>query len=887
MTVTEKRFRMKSKLHVISAAALLAIAATAPAHAGLERAGPVDRSTNIGSYPSWYQDHSGITLEFCSLTNQAEWDGGWCVLAPPDGPPNGLPEVFPTNYFDEHFYYDADNVLLDPGNAFKARLVLALEAAFSVGPPIDGDQMAFTRHRIQINTLPFDGDYRVITPFVDETFLDQVAGTDRIFETVDIGPACPTTFDCVLNGTLGPFLLPSATAGGPEIPPMPDLANAPAGTDPFYDLLVATGGQTASPGTGKSYLADPGRVGPMTGSPLPDFIANNTDGTTSVRNHNTFRVEVRVPSPNHDGPVFYTVDGETNFTVAGRLMTGNLPGRVSASRAVYRADATGNPTNVDVFATASPTVQARVPGAPVQGLVKPALAFYPTACGGALTTNPVTGVVTVNPGPYTAPLGTQTSLANDAGTTDYWGQSAVTGPNPGYVCVVDTTARNAAGQVQPAYTLQKLTDDVVVKTAAYNGPQGGTLAVTAESSDPTAVLTLAGFGSGAPGPDGAFTGRGPGADLSANAVTVRGITSPPNQVQVVSSRGGAGFHTIQTALGMAITPGQITAGNVTGTVFEVCSSTPALSCAPGQGVTIDLLANATVLLNGTVSNLRTLVQQGTSVTVSVLQNVRLGVGTVSPDGILSYTPNGNANGTDAVTFTVALSGGAASNPATATITVTPVNDIPVAADVTAGAVQGVAQTLNLLANSTDPDGVADLKNVLITAWPPELGPQPVPALGVVRFTPTLTGTFSIGFRAVDAAGAQSANTASSTVTAVAGETITLTRVQFESGKNRFRVDGTDTIRASQTISMTYTNGVIGKGPNIGQTCDGTDRLPECTIGTTGVTATGAFSFDSSFATTAFQNPNIAGGWSVAPTSLRAWSSNPVLGGGATQGIVKK
>jgi hypothetical protein len=532
-------------------------------------------------------------------------------------------------------------------------------------------------------------------------------------------------------------------------------------------------------------------------------------------------------------------------------------------------------------------VQARIPGQPVQGLVKPVLAFYPQPCGGALTTDPVTGKTTVNPPPYTAPAGTQTPLANDAGSNDYWGQVGVSGAPASHVCIVDTTARDAAGQLQPAYTLKPLTDDVVVKTATYNGPQGGTLAVTAESSDPTALLTLAGFGGGAPGPDGAYVGRGPGADLAGNAVTVRSITSPPGQVQVVSSRGGAGFHTVQTARGMAVTPGQTTAANDAATVFEDCAQVAAVSCAAGQGVTVDLLANDTIQLDGATVNLRTLVQQGGTVIVSVVQGARLGVASVSADGILTYTPNANANGNDAVSYTVAVNGGPASNTAVANITVTSVNDPPVAGDVTISAVQGAAMTLNLLTTSTDPDGAGDLKNAVITSWPPELGAQPVPVNGVIGFTPTATGNFPIGYRVIDAAGAQSVNTGTGTVTAIAGETITLTRVQFESGKNRFRVDGTDTIRASQTISLTFTNGTLATGPNAGQTCDGTARLPECTIGTTGVTATGAFSFDAQFATSAYQNPNPAGGWSVAPTTLRAWSSNPVLGGGATLAITKK
>jgi hypothetical protein len=40
-------------------------------------------------------------------------------------------------------------------------------------------------------------------------------------------------------------------------------------------------------------VADPARVGPVTGSLLPNF----TDSTGASRNHNTFRVEVRAPAP--------------------------------------------------------------------------------------------------------------------------------------------------------------------------------------------------------------------------------------------------------------------------------------------------------------------------------------------------------------------------------------------------------------------------------------------------------------------------------------------------------------------------------------------------------------------------------------------------------------
>jgi len=201
---------MKQRRNLIAAAALLSIL-TAPAYAVLERAGPANNAPTVGGFASWYQDKTGITLEFCDPKTQSELDGGWCVLLPGDAI---IPEAFPDNFFDEHFYYSADNVMLDPGNGFRARLVLALEAAFGLGPASEGDQIVFARHRIDIRPLPFDGDYRVITPYQDVTYFNQAAG-DRIFETQDLGITCPD-FSCTLDGPNGPWLLPSAVAGGAQ-----------------------------------------------------------------------------------------------------------------------------------------------------------------------------------------------------------------------------------------------------------------------------------------------------------------------------------------------------------------------------------------------------------------------------------------------------------------------------------------------------------------------------------------------------------------------------------------------------------------------------------------------------------------------------------------------
>src|SRR6185369_2988372 len=781
---------------LISAAIALAFAAGS-AHAALERMGPVSRAPSVGGYPSWFQDKTGITMEFCDLKSQAELTGGWCVLIPP-----GLsyPETFPGSFFGEHFYYAADNGLLDPSppggsGALRARLVIALEAAFATGPVIDGDQMTFTRHRVFIPNLPWAGDYRIITPFGEFNYYDQVAG-DRIFDTTDVGIACINTFECTLQSSLlGPFLLPSDQAGGAELPPMPDLAAAPRGTDPWFDLLAAT---TADPGTGKKYLADPARIGTVTGSPLPPFTAYEVGGGSSQRNHNTFRIEVRQSQADRNGPVIYTIDGETNFTVSGRLMDGAIPGKVTVERATYKADASGNVTDLDVFATGSPTTQSRMPTQALPAPTIPVLSFYDDACAGAVTTDPLTGAVTINPGPYTAPATAEHPMTKNA--SDYWGQSQPgTGKPPAFTCVKDSTARNAAGQTAPAFYLSKVTDLVTITDSWYAGSSNATMTVKAVSTDPTAVLTLEGYGLA-------------GAAAGPLVATPGPIMAPPAKVQVTSNKGGATLRAVETVHGPAQLLGTPTAGNDSMTIMEDCSPVAATSCA--QGVAYDVLANDSVMVNGTPTSLRDLYTANPAdFVITVVRAPTLGTYTVS-NGDIVYTPKSNANGTDSLDYSVSYLG-KASNVATMTVNILPVNDVPVAGNVTSGAVVAKTNVLNLIATSTDPDGNADVKNAVITTWPAQLGARPVPTNGVINFTPTGTGNFTINFQVVDAANATSANTASAVVSVAGSEAIAYTKQIFKAAANiggvtttRWTVSGTDSVREGQTITIAYANGTI-------------------------------------------------------------------------------
>ena len=77
----------------------------ATANAELARVGPNDVPSPPGNgFPLWYQDTTGLALDLCNPTTQAQVTP--CLLAPAPGAPNPtLPFVFPTNWPDEQFWY--------------------------------------------------------------------------------------------------------------------------------------------------------------------------------------------------------------------------------------------------------------------------------------------------------------------------------------------------------------------------------------------------------------------------------------------------------------------------------------------------------------------------------------------------------------------------------------------------------------------------------------------------------------------------------------------------------------------------------------------------------------------------------------------------------------
>lgn len=725
----------------------------------LERTGPIDPANG---FPAWYQDKTGLTLELMTPLNPSELAGAWTMLLAGN---TVAPESFPGQFFPEHFYWAGTSEVVNyslpanlGGGTQQALLVLALEAGFTGGNVVAGTQMTFARIRIQMDKIPYSGDYVIFTPYGDFFFPNQLAG-NRLRFTQDIG-LNPGDFNAPLSAPLGPFLVPSLTPGGAETPAL-TATNPQPDQDPTHFKGVFT--PTPYPGTGKSYLADPARVGPVTGSPLPSF----TRGDGTVANHNLFRIE---------GPV---IPGTTNrfaletqnFALAGRVFTGPIPGRVDVTRATYTDDGATD-RRLDVFATATGGTSGRLPGSPRPPTTIPSLWVYPAPPA----TDPATGAVLT---PLAAPAGI-TPLPLLKSGNNYWSQIAFPAgvPFPSSVTVADASALDAQGNRIAAFFQRRVTDLVTITAASYSPANGGTLTVSAQSSDKVAggpQLTLDGF-----------------KDLAAGQIIISPLSAGPGRISVTSFAGGVAQVEVITAPGMPYDPG----------------SQPPQAPAPVANndsfalLEDNLVPSLNVLANDALNGTGTLV-------VTVLSSPKLGTVTVNADNTLRYAPKLNANGSDSLTYKVTV-GGLDSNIGTVNFFVMPVNDLPVASNDTVLGIVGVPLPIFPLLNDTDPDGASDLNSVIVVT-PPAGATASTGLGGVINFTATKPGVYSFTYKAVDLSGAASATAA--TVSVTVNDVVKVTAATLTTSRNLWAITGT--AYAGSVITLIATDAAGTKVASLG------------------------------------------------------------------------
>ncbi|MDI3275009.1 hypothetical protein [Pseudomonas sp. AL03] len=302
---------MHPLLSKTAAALVVSALAQSVAQAALFAVDPGPYVPANGSFAAWYQDTHGRTLDLClskAVSSRVPSAPGapsyMCNLLPAPGVfDDTQPLVFPTNFPDEAFWFTGDGTIVDAARGIDLTYVSAVEAAFSGGDPVEGDQISFARIRMRID-IPTAGTYVITHPYGVDVFNVDTPGRRAINMTRDIGIGVPKTYDGALKGDIGPFL---RSVNGPYTE-----------TNPIT-------------GSAEQFVGDPNVVEAFTGSPF------NTN-------------YIRIEGPN--GLDLRT----TVMAISGKLSTVARPTPMIAQRSTYsrKPGASAPVAQQDVFVLAPP-----------------------------------------------------------------------------------------------------------------------------------------------------------------------------------------------------------------------------------------------------------------------------------------------------------------------------------------------------------------------------------------------------------------------------------------------------------------------------------------------------------------------------------------------------
>ncbi len=182
-------------------------------------------------------------------------------------------------------------------------------------------------------------------------------------------------------------------------------------------------------------------------------------------------------------------------------------------------------------------------------------------------------------------------------------------------------------------------------------------------------------------------------------------------------------------------------GHVTVNVLAV--DQPPVAVDDSLTTSEDTAASVNVLANDTDPDVETLT------TAAITQQPSHGTASIAADGTILYTPAPQYNGPDTFSYRVA-DGAGLSDEGNVSVTVTPVNDPPTAADDSATTAEDDPVTINVLANDGDIDG--DPLTVEVTT--PGAGDAVVNPDGTITYTPPTNqyGDDTFGYAISDGAG---------------------------------------------------------------------------------------------------------------------------------------
>ena len=835
---------------VVAALAVMSLAQ--PAQAVLQRQGPVDPTHG---FPTWFQDRNGMALELCTINSPgavglAVVNAGLCAIVnvPAPGGIQVAPEVFPTNFSTEHFYILGNaslapagqgaigNVTVPTPGAGRIVFNMNLEASFANGVPTVGQQLWFTRWRVQHVNVACTGDHTYYTPTrPPQTFAGVARG--RIFETTDTGLGNPAA---VMGGDIGPFLLMSDTPGGAPRAPF-------IGPD------------------GKKYLSDAGGIGAaITGSLVPNALLNSTNPFLSPEiKAMPFNNYVAVRGPGvvtGDCAVDEVAYSSSTFQLMGRYFEGPIPSRNSVDRVSYRAVDSNGDGKSDLFQIggwAQATQEAAKP-VPRLGIsmwytdpVNPATTTAEIGMEALQTSAGVSGI----PGQIATPLFEyfqgMTSPTQPTGTT------ALPGP-------VYTNARVRVITDTPPTTVDvALVDELRINQAVWNSV-AKTLTVAAESGAylqtptpaggtagnaicSTPCLTLNAYG--LPLTDAANAAIDfkmktiAAATAPVASIVVPNVQTPPAYITVTSSAGGSDRQPVMyqgAATGTALfqndtvrvpkdTPVNV---DVFANDIGVAAVPNLLICADAAGTTCAVPNPATVCTVGVPSAQCT----GLGGRMNLVGNL---VNYAPPVGLGAVTDTfwykaSTANGTTAVAQVNAIISNIAGLP-------------DARDDLGTTAVAGVPVTIDVVANDFAPAGI-NLATLVMTQEPCTFGALAATCAagsanfattpGKLTFTAPSAGIWNMAYTFTDNAGVI-ADQGVVAVNALGAETLSFARALWTAGKvgtttSTLRANGTSTISVGQPIQLML------PAPGVANGC--TNPTAGTTLATTAVAAGGVWVF---------------------------------------------
>jgi CshA-type fibril repeat protein len=443
---------------------------------------------------------------------------------------------------------------------------------------------------------------------------------------------------------------------------------------------------------------------------------------------------------NPDGSLSYTPDPDFNGTdtITYQISDGN-GGIATATVTVTVTPANDAPVAVDDTAVTDEDAPVTIPvlanDSDPDG--DPLTVTAATAPNGTVTINP-DGTITYTPNPD----------FNGTDTITYTVSDGNGGTTTATVTVTVNPVNDAPAAIDDVATTNEDTPVAIAVLANDSDLDGDTLVVTAASS-PDGTVTINADGSILFTPDPDFNGTttvsytisdGKGGTATATVtVTVAPVNDPPLAVNDTATTNEDTPVTIPalandsdadgdplTVIGAAAANGTVTInpdGTITYTPDPDFNGTDTITYTVSDGngglatatitVTVAPVNDPPVVAGETATT-----REDTPVTIPVLANdsdpdgdpltvtaasAPNGTVTINPDGTITYTPNPDFSGTDTITYTVS-DGRGGFVTATVTVTVTPVNDPPVAANDTASTNEDTPVTIAPLVNDSDVDG---------------------------------------------------------------------------------------------------------------------------------------------------------------------------------------